>query len=614
MRHQPEIDGLRAVAVLPVAFYHAGVPGFGGGFVGVDVFFVISGYLITGLIKEELEQGRFSILNFYNRRIRRILPALVFFVALTALLSFTVLLPSFLKDFGESTLATAGFLSNFYFWQNSGYFEVGAQMRPLLHTWSLAVEEQFYIFMPLAAYLVHRFLGRRWLLIFGAGAIASFVLSVYAMGIGPTATFFLLPTRAWELLVGALLACWPRPVRREGAAAQALSLLGLGLIAYSVVGYSESTPFPGLAAAPPCLGAALILAFADPKATWVGRLLSTPPMIGVGLISYSLYLAHWPVIVFYRYLTLQPPGFWGALVVLPSSVALAAFSWKFVEQPFRRARAGGVRASNLRVLGWGAAALAAMAVVGGAAATGHGLTPAPKYSVTASAGDASWDGGPCFFMNNYVPGAWRAEKCEINPEGDAPTLLWGDSFAMHYGSGVAAVAPGTHSRVYVYTFAGCPPVLSYASYARPSCQPFNQNALAVIDELHIKRVVLAARWVDMRLRGLDQLHSTIDALRAKGVDVFVIGQSPMFITDTPVIAALKPKTDAWKLAIDASINAALKRAAVGATYIDPLPFLCEGDLCRYRDGEGGRFLYADYGHFSGYGSRLAVSSYFPLQR
>lgn len=607
MQHRPEIDGLRAVAVIPVVLFHAGLNVFSGGYVGVDVFFVISGFLITGLIKEDLEAGRFSILGFYNRRIRRILPALVATALLTSVAAFALLLPELLQDFSQSLVSVAGFASNFYFWQTSGYFANDALLRPMLHTWSLSVEEQFYVFMPIAAFAVFHFFGRRWRLALGAAALASLALSIFATTVGPTANFFLLPTRAWELLVGALLAVIPRAREGRPILAQTMSLVGLALIAWAVFTYDETTPFPGAMALAPCLGAAFCIYFADPERTLVGRFLTLKPMIWIGLISYSLYLVHWPIAVFWRYITLALPDIWGACAIAALSVLAGALSWRFVEQPFR----GKKSASNLQVIGVGIAALALLGGIGAAGWASSGLPQRFANLPPRESGDANmWRNGVCFLSADQAHTAWNAEACAINPAGTEPALLWGDSFAAHYAPGIAAQVRGSHWRVYQYTSAGCPPALTYESYARRHCRPFNQNALAIIDQLNIKRVILAARWVDLRSRGLAQLRSTLEALAERDVEVYVVGQSPMFITDVAVIAARQSTEDSWPISVDASINDNLRELAIGATFIDPLEALCDGARCPFR--RDWRLLYTDYGHFSEIGSTISARAYLPL--
>jgi peptidoglycan/LPS O-acetylase OafA/YrhL len=608
MKYRPEVDGLRAVAVLPVLLFHAGLEVFSGGYVGVDVFFVISGFLITGLIREDLAQGQFSILGFYERRVRRIVPALLFTVIATSVVAFTVMLPSFVVDYSKSLVSVSTFLSNMYFWRYSGYFDASAELRPMLHTWSLAVEEQFYIFMPIAAAIVYKFFRRFWLLIFGLAAAVSLALSVHAMQVAPTANFFILPTRAWELLLGALVASAPGRVYR-GALDHVASGAGLALILYAVFAYDDATPFPGFTALAPCLGSALIIYFADPARTWTGRLLASKPAVAIGLISYSLYLVHWPIAVFWRYITLQQPGLWGALAIVAMSLPLAYLSWRYIERPFRK-RGG---ASSLRVVIVGLAALAVIGAIGavGWASGGFPQRFARQTLETAPVAEnaVSWRNGVCFFDGDLDFSAWSADACVINPNGEIPVLLWGDSFAAHYVPGLVAVAEGGPTRVYQYTAAGCPPALSYFSYARPNCTRLNEHALELVDQLGIQRVILAARWVDLERRGLNHLQSTLDALRARGVEVYVVGQSPIFMVDVAVIGARGE--DAWTPAVDLRVNDAL-RALVGEDhFIDPIAGLCSEDgLCPIR--EDGRYLYYDYGHFSDSGSQRAVRAYLPL--
>ncbi len=604
MQHRPEIDGLRAVAIIPVLLFHAGIGAVSGGYVGVDVFFVISGYLITSLIREDLEAGRFSILGFYNRRIRRILPALVFVAVTTAFAALLILTPAALTDFSKSLASVSAFASNFYFWKASGYFENSALLRPLLHTWSLAVEEQFYIFMPIAAYLVHRFFRARWFSIFAAAALASLALSMLATQRAPTANFFLLPTRAWELLLGALLAGATLPRVGEWTR-QALSLLGLALIVWAALAYDDATPFPGVAALVPCLGAALVIAFAD--RTWAGQALASPPMVAIGLISYSLYLVHWPIAVFWRTLTLREPNLTDAAGIIALSLAIAAFSWRFVEQPFRKRGTS----SNAMVIGIGATALAAMGALGVLGWAANGLPQRFPHTApveTAEQAEALWRNGVCFYQHDIPYESWRAEQCVINPDGAIPVLLWGDSFAAHYAPGIMDTA--SQARVYQYTAAGCPPVLSYYSYALPQCQAFNANALRIVEDLKIKRVILSARWVDLQRRGLDRLRSTLDALAQRGVEVFVIGQSPMFITNAPEIVARTGK-DAWSMSIEPRINGELRTVSAGAHFIDPIPHLCQQSECRLRAPEG--YLYWDDGHFTELGATQAARTYLPLE-
>jgi len=333
--YRKEIDGLRALAVLPVMLFHAGFATFSGGFVGVDVFFVISGYLITSIIMAELEAGTFSLAGFYERRARRILPAL-FFVLLACLpVAWWLLLPHELVAFGESLIAVALFASNILFWLQTDYFAATADQIPLLHTWSLAVEEQYYLVFPLFMLLAWG-LGKRWLLgLLAVIALLSLGWSEWLWRSSVEANFYLIPSRAWELLMGALAAFyWQKRPFSQGIWAQIGSLVGIALLAYAVLFFNDGIPFPSLYALVPTLAAVLLLVFATP-ATWVGQLLAFPPLVWVGLISYSAYLWHQPVFVFARLQAVAEPSINVMVALLVLSLGLAWFSWRFVEQPFR---------------------------------------------------------------------------------------------------------------------------------------------------------------------------------------------------------------------------------------------------------------------------------------
>ena len=337
MNYRREIDGLRALAVLPVILFHAGFETFSGGFVGVDVFFVISGYLITTIILAELEQGKFSIVNFYERRARRILPALFLVMLVCIPFAWFWLLPSDMKDFSQSLVAVSVFASNILFWRQSGYFDTAAELKPLLHTWSLAVEEQYYVLFPLFLMLFWR-LGKRWILVvLGLVFVASLAVAQWAAYAKPAAAFYLLPTRGWELLIGAFAAFYLSKANRKEfgkAVGEVGGWLGVALILYAVLAYSKATPFPGLYALVPTLGTVLIILFATQQTT-VGKFVGNKAFVGVGLISYSAYLWHQPLFAFSRHRSLSEPSDIIFLVLSVLALVLAYFSWRYVEAPFR---------------------------------------------------------------------------------------------------------------------------------------------------------------------------------------------------------------------------------------------------------------------------------------
>ena len=343
MKYRPEIDGLRTVAVLPVILFHAGYELFSGGYVGVDVFFVISGYLITTIIVSDQAQGRFSLARFYERRARRILPAL--FLVMFCCIPFAVAWfpPDQLNDFGQSLIATSVYLSNVLFFLKTNYFNNFAETEPLLHTWSLAVEEQYYVFFPMLMILCSRLRKSRLALMLAAIALCSLALAEWSSVHAPTSAFYLLHTRAWELLTGALVALHlfhNRPSAGDAAAVgflrEAAAITGLGLILFAIFAYDKRTPFPGLYALAPVIGTALIILFAR-RESIVGRILGNPVFVGIGLISYSAYLWHQPIFAIARtYYVIpipQPVYLLLTLAVFP----LAYLSWAFVEKPARSA-------------------------------------------------------------------------------------------------------------------------------------------------------------------------------------------------------------------------------------------------------------------------------------
>lgn len=440
LSYRPEIDGLRAVAILPVVLYHAGLSWVSGGFVGVDVFFVISGYLITSIILAERRAGRFSMVNFYARRVRRIFPALFVMMAVCYPIAFAVMGPVGMAEFAGSVTAATVFLANAYFYDISGYFATAAEVKPLLHTWSLAVEEQFYLVFPALVLLTWRMGARRQVALFAGLAVLSLGLAHWDIMQGKAdRAFFMLQTRFWELMAGALAAWWLASPRgqalRAGGRLRHGALAGLALILYATVAYDGETRFPGLAALPPVLGAVMVVLFATPQSL-AGRVLSLRPMVFVGLVSYSFYLWHVPLLAFTRIGTGRD-DLWLMLGVCALAFGLACLSWRYVERPVRRMQA--LPAPRL----FGAAALT-MAALGGLGLAGqqsdgfrdfylrHRLDPVARanvetYAPQATRGRVPDDG--CRFRDETLSEAFTArfEDC-ARRHGQAVFLL-GDSHA-----------------------------------------------------------------------------------------------------------------------------------------------------------------------------------------
>jgi peptidoglycan/LPS O-acetylase OafA/YrhL len=341
MQYRREVDGLRAIAVLPVMFFHAGFQWFRGGFVGVDVFFVISGYLITGILLADLRSGSFTLAKFYERRIRRILPAL--FLVMLACLPFAwfLMLPDDLENFGQSLFATTLFSNNVLLWMTSGYFSLASEFKPLVHTWSLGVEEQYYLLFPLLLALLWRLPKAGLVSVLVIGAAVSLAVAQWGCVNAPQATFFLLGARLWELLVGALIAVFffyrepaKGPIVANPTVRSLLGVAGFLMIGASVMLFDRATPFPSVYALLPTVGTALIILFGTPD-TPMGRLLGSSLLVGIGLVSYSAYLWHQPLLAFARLTSLSEPpaALFASLLVV--AFGLAWISWRYVERPFR---------------------------------------------------------------------------------------------------------------------------------------------------------------------------------------------------------------------------------------------------------------------------------------
>ncbi len=335
MQYRPEIDGLRALAVIPVVLFHAGIAGFSGGFVGVDIFFVISGYLITSIILNEQQKDSFTLAGFYERRARRILPALMLVVLLSAVAAWYLLLPAELVDFGESLASVGVFASNILFWTQSDYFATTSEFIPLLHTWSLAVEEQFYLIFPVFMIFTLAWTKTKRLSVLTLVAILSLIFCEWAWRNAPEANFFLAPSRVWELMAGVLCAFYLQQARDPKLLIRQLaSLAGLLMLVYSIAFLDKSIPFPSLYALIPVVGTVLIILFTD-KNTLVGKILSLPFIVGVGLISYSAYLWHQPLFVFARLNSMDELSVMTLLGLSILAFIMAFISWRWVEKPFR---------------------------------------------------------------------------------------------------------------------------------------------------------------------------------------------------------------------------------------------------------------------------------------
>lgn len=479
MDYRREIDGLRALAVLPVILFHAGFETFSGGFVGVDVFFVISGYLITTIILAELEQGKFSIVNFYERRARRILPALFLVMLVCIPFAWFWLLPSDMKDFSQSLVAVSFFASNILFWRESGYFDTAAELKPLLHTWSLAVEEQYYVLFPLFLMLFWR-LGKRWILVMlGLVFITSLAVAEWAAYAKPAAAFYLLPTRGWELLVGAFAAFYLSKASHKEfgkAVGEVGGWLGVTLILYAVFFYSKATPFPGLYALVPTLGTVLVILFATQQTT-VGKFVGNNSFVGVGLISYSAYLWHQPIFAFARTYTFGQLSIEITASLIFFSFFLALLSFRYVETPFRsKGKVGRHSVFLLSILG------AVFFISVGAIGSVKNGFPGNKALVNEAIGDWSHPGK---LSKTNIDGYYK-----LHASKPIDILFFGDSHAEQFAP-LSSEMEALGFNVGFLSGGGCPPVPNLLDDLHPHCfNLFDRLNKVLSIEANLNKVVV----------------------------------------------------------------------------------------------------------------------------
>lgn len=548
--YRPDIDGLRAVAVLPVVLFHMGAPQLSGGFVGVDVFFVISGYLITRIIWRELQQQRFSLRRFYERRARRILPVLFTVLLLTGLAGLALLSPVELLDLGVTMLGALFFVSNFVLYAQVDYFANLAHAKPLLHTWSLAVEEQFYIFFPLILGAVLRYFGTRWVrVLLWVSLLLSLGLTLLILPRAADFAFYATPLRAWELLCGAALALLNVP-RARGWVSHALSLAGLAAILLPVALYDSGTAFPGLSALPPVLGATALI-WAGPASVG-GRLLSWRPLVLIGLISYSLYMWHWPVLVLIQLAVVRPLTPVELTGVLALILALSWLSWRFVEGPFRHRELVRTQGQVLRL---SLAGFAVVAAVSGLFVGLHGLPgrgSATAQTIARVGAEKTLQPEICAFDTPL----WNGRGiCKIGAEGPPQIMIWGDSHAAAWYPGFDQILRDRGIAGRSVALYGCPPALGFTSQQRgDSCPRLSQRVFDDIRDQGIRQVLIVGYWrsailsnttlykgrlaedADSRRQNIiDAVSQTIDTFHANGIQVAFL---------MPVPGALYPVPDA----------------------------------------------------------------------
>ncbi|WP_348970302.1 acyltransferase family protein [Pseudomonas atacamensis] len=638
-----DIDGLRALAVLPVVLFHFGFNTFSGGFVGVDVFFVISGFLITSILFREISAQRFSFLDFWGRRARRILPALTLVVVVTLALGWLLLTAKDLSDLGRTIRYQSLFISNILFMREDGYFAPASDLKPLLHTWSLAVEEQYYIFFPLMMVLLMRYV-RHWRWMLFAVLLVSFGLNIVYIERRPEFAFFSLPTRAWELLCGAMLAVLPAAKHAPRLwVRQTVGLAGLAAVLLAVFTFDKTTVFPGWAALVPVLGTTALIWSGARGPTLAGQLLSLRPMVWIGLLSYSLYLWHWPIYVYANAISIdgiQPPE---ALGWIALAATLAWLSLRFVELPFREKR---VFASRSSVLVGGLASIAVLAVVGSAIRSADGVPQRLSGKALEYAQSREWKAGQTDCMQLSTDKALD-KVCLVGGDQEvAPTkMFWGDSHTAALLPAIAGNAGRDVHPVWLYSLTACPPIID--EHLRQQCKDFNKRNMALVLERGIKDVVLAANW-SLYIYGredgdgdkqflLDRkdnmaqaeqrlavgLKAQVAELRAAGVQVWLFKEVPLqhksFIDRLTTLARIGRSAEGLGRPLNehlarqqffTSLFGSMSAADSGIHVIDPTPLMCKDGLCMI--DVDGHSQYKDADHLSDAGSARLGPLFAPL--
>jgi peptidoglycan/LPS O-acetylase OafA/YrhL len=634
MKYRADIDGLRALAVIPVILFHAGFEYFSGGFVGVDIFFVISGYLITTIILTEKDQGIFSLKTFYERRARRILPALFLVMIVSIPLAWFFLLPSDMKDFSQSLIAVSLFSSNILFWQETGYWGVENELKPFLHTWSLAVEEQYYFIFPIFLMLMWRFRKPVVLASFIVIAICSLTFSHWAAYNLESANFFLLITRAWELAIGAVIAFYfvyggvgRIKIISNKLINQLMSFIGSLLIIYSIIVFDESIPFPSLYALVPTLGAGLIILFSS-KNTVVGQVLGSKVFVFVGLISYSAYLWHQPLFAFAKHYSLTEPSELVFSVLVLGTLLLAYISWRYVEKPFRNKKL--VSSKNILSF-W---------IVGSTFFIGFGLaghitdgfngfplkSKLTQHLIHQQLKANTGLNDTCDGSNKRLPVCRTSKQPEI--------LIWGDSFAMHLVDGILSSKPD--AKIIQMTKSACGPFFNVAALTLKynlswagDCLKFNNEVKKWLKENDTVKYVVVSSPFSLHISegnkllynngeikeaninlAIDEFKKTLTELESYGVIPVVFSPPPSTGDD---LGRCLAKSESRGLSLTHcdfkrdQMSDKTKKAYVLIESIDkefPVihldDLICDATWCRSHIGN--TWLYRDKGHLSKAGS------------
>lgn len=637
--YRPEIDGLRAIAVLAVVFFHAWPKTFPGGFVGVDIFFVISGYLMAAIVAEEFQCGTFSFRGFMARRVRRLVPALFASMFAVLLIAGIIMMPMDFSDLASEFIAQTLFVSNFFYWMKSDYFDVASSSRLLLHTWSLSLEFQYYLLFGIAALTLRSRSTARLRTCLAIGLFASFVLCVYLTRVSETAAFYLLPTRIWEFAVGAVLRLTPALTARTERYQGVLQAIAVSAIALAVAKYGPRTSFPGVAALLPCAASGLLIAAGG--GAWFRTLSQWSPIRLIGLTSYSIYLVHWPVLVLYKYYKQGEPSNLEKFALLALTLFAALLSWKYIEQPFRKKRG---RPWQLAL----AATPLLFLSVGLLVKLTDGLPwrlPIEVSNFSAARTDMSPLTTACRKSPEEIA---KGNLCAAGSEtanGNPTFLMIGDSFANALMPAASIDAEGLGIRGLYGFYPSCPPLLFIERISKGNqtnqCREFN-DALATFGQTQkFLRVLLVARWAAyadgdylLSLDGtigaeaanrhkilVEALRRTIDFWTSQGAEVWIVKQPPEFPYDVPTklarVSARRQDTGVVGIGLSEHMQRQaaadeLFRAFEGKVrFIDPAQVLCAPSaFCAA--ARGTRALYRDNQHLTTFGASLLTGLLMPV--
>jgi peptidoglycan/LPS O-acetylase OafA/YrhL len=610
--YRPDIDGLRAISVLAVMLYHAEFQVFSGGFIGVDVFFVISGYLITQMVLGDFERGSFSLSHFYERRVRRILPALLVMLAATVPLAYVFLSADPLADYSAALLGATWFSSNFVFWSEAGYFDRASEFKPLLHTWSLGVEEQFYLVFPALFWVLYKF---KWLIPgLSLAVVISFLMAQFGLSSDAEWPFYMLVSRAWELGLGALLAVVLAhsrisEIRVTRLLAELLVLSGSLAILVPVFIFSELTATPGPLLLVPTLGACLLIWLA-PATSYMRRLLSLKWLVGLGLISYSLYLWHQPVLVFGRIIIGDALGFEWRIAMLLGAFPLAILSWRYIERPFRHA--GQIATRHLIFI-----VLVMMMITTGSAVMLHHLASTDEKASTGVVGDIGhgryyevmdqrFDRCEVEYLQYRIELWENVPRCHKSKRPGAPSIaFYGDSHAEQLFVGAEALL----SQASIYLIRGGIPFLGNDRFKGPLRYLEEQKDINV--------VVFSAYWLEkIQILGgeqfSEQLFNTVKWMVGRGFKVVLMMDTPDFGFD-PALCVYESKLNNARCDItrkqhngDQAIYRELFIAIAehpNVELVDVSRAICDVNTCSMLSED--RLLYRDNDHLNLIGSQLA---------